>query len=74
MAESKAKKPGLWTRIRRFFKDLVGEMKKVSWPTKEQALKNTVVVLIFAVSMAIIIYLFDMGVAWLIGKMFLGSV
>ena len=29
----------------RFLKDMTGEMKKVVWPTKKQALNNTVVVI-----------------------------
>ena len=43
--EKPAKKPGLFSRIGRFFKDLRGESKKVVWPTKQQTINNTGVVI-----------------------------
>ena len=39
MAET-AKKPNIFQRWARSFKDMRGEMKKVVWPTKKQVIKN----------------------------------
>ena len=33
---SKANKPSFGTRVKRFFKDTKAELKKVTWPDKEQ--------------------------------------
>ena len=34
VAKKKAKGPGLFARIGKFFREVFGEVKKVSWPTK----------------------------------------
>jgi preprotein translocase SecE subunit len=44
------------TRIRRFLAEAVSELKKVSWPTVEQTRNLTV--LVFAVSLAVGVYVF----------------
>ena len=44
------------TRIRRFLSEAVSELKKVSWPTVEQTRNLTV--LVFAVSLAVGVYVF----------------
>jgi len=44
------------TRIRRFIAEAVSELKKVSWPTPVQTRNLTV--LVFAVSLAVGIYVF----------------
>ena len=44
MAET-AKKPNIFQRWARSFKDMRGEMKKVVWPTKKQVINNTLIVL-----------------------------
>ena len=44
------------TRIRRFTAEAISELKKVSWPTAEQTRNLTV--LVFAVSLAVGVYVF----------------
>ena len=44
------------TRIRRFIAEAISELKKVSWPTVEQTRNLTV--LVFAVSLAVGVYVF----------------
>lgn len=53
MAETK--KPGIFARLSRSFKDMRGEMKKVVWPTKKQVWNNTLVVLGVCLISAILI-------------------
>jgi len=43
-------------RIRRFFQEAWSELKKVTWPTREQTRNLTV--LVFAVSLAVGMYVF----------------
>lgn len=42
---SKANKPSFGTRVKRFFKDTKAELKKVTWPDKEQLIHNTGVII-----------------------------
>ena len=44
------------TRIRRFTAEAISELRKVSWPTAEQTRNLTV--LVFAVSLAVGVYVF----------------
>lgn len=57
MAEEK--KGNIFKRIVRFFKDVKAELKKVTWPNKKQAVKNTVVVLIFLIIIGLFVFLID---------------
>ena len=70
MAEAKAKGPGIFSRMRRYFKDVVGEMKKVVWPSRKQAINNTIVVLIFSVAMSLVIFGFDTLLGFLVRLLF----
>lgn len=39
------KKPNIFKRIARYFRDLRSEFKKIVWPSKKQVLNNTLVVI-----------------------------
>lgn len=41
----KAKKPSIFARIGKWSRELKGEIKKIVWPTRQQTLNNTAVVL-----------------------------
>lgn len=58
MAEEK--KGNIFKRMIRFFKDVRLELKKVTWPTKKQAVKNTLVVIIFLIIVGILVFLIDL--------------
>lgn len=58
--------------ISRFFKDMVGELKKVVWPSKKQVRNNTAIVIAFIVVVAIVIAGFDFGLSALL-KLLFGS-
>ena len=58
MAEEK--KGNIFRRIGRFFKDVKSELKKVTWPTKNQAVKNTVVVFVFLIIIGLFVFLIDL--------------
>ena len=61
MAEAKKKNwfSRTWSKIRKFFRDLKSELKKVVWPTKEQVLKNTLVVVLCVLVLGVFIWVFD---------------
>ena len=48
-------------RIGRFFKNMWHELKKVTWPSKMEVLKYSLVVFVFMVIMGVIIGLIDFG-------------
>lgn len=55
-APNKDKKPN---RVRRWFKDMKGEMKKITWPGGKDTLKNVLVVIVCVIIVGICIWVFD---------------
>ena len=57
--------------IVRYYRETVGELRKVVWPTREEALRLTYIVLIVITVMAVILgtadYLFGLLIRFLIG-------
>ena len=53
---------GFFDKIAKFFREYRSEVKKISWPTMAEVVKNTIVTLIFVAFFAIIIGLLDWGV------------
>ena len=60
---SKANKLSFGTRVKRFFKDTKAELKKVTWPNKEQLIHNTGVIIVFILIITIILSVLDFGFA-----------
>ena len=46
--------------IAHFYRETVGELRKVSWPTRDEAMNLTVIVLIVLVGMAIFLGTIDL--------------
>jgi preprotein translocase subunit SecE len=42
-------------RIQRYFRETMGELKKVSWPTRQEATNLTIIVLIVTFTMSVIL-------------------
>lgn len=55
----KTKKGG----IKKYFKDLKSEMKKVVWPSRKQVVNNTGVVMSVMVAMGLFLFAIDTGLA-----------
>ncbi len=70
MAEKTAKKPNIIKRIAkgisRFFRDTIGEMKKVVWPSAKQVRNNLIIVLVFVAFFAALILLLDYAFGFLL--------
>lgn len=58
MAENVAKK-GFFARIKDYFKGVLTEMKKVSWPTRKETGKYTLVVIVVCAAFALLFWLLD---------------
>lgn len=70
MAEKATKKPNKFANffrgIGRFFRDTRGELKKVVWPSRKQVWNNFVVVVVFVVIFAAIIFVLDLAFSHLL--------
>jgi preprotein translocase subunit SecE len=55
----KKKKLSLGQRIQRFWRETIGELRKVTWPTPEEAWKMTRIVLVVMVIMAAVLGVLD---------------
>lgn len=60
-------KKGFFARIGSYFKSVVSELKKVSWPTKKETTKYTLVVLVVCAAFALLFWLIDTGILGLLG-------
>jgi preprotein translocase subunit SecE len=69
--DSKVTRVGLFSRIFRFLREVVAELRKVIWPTRKQMITYTTVVLVFLAVMIALIAGLDLGLAkgvtWLLG-------
>lgn len=62
-AAGKPKKKG---RVIQYFKEVVAETKKVTWPTRKELTAYTTAVLVLVVIMAVLVFIVDSGM----GKLF----
>ena len=58
--KKKEAKPGFFSRIGKWFKELRSELKKVQWPTRKQTVNNTIIVILCCIVVGIFIWLFDL--------------
>ena len=57
-----------WTSIVEFMTDVRGELKKVSFPTSQETLGSTTVVIVFCIIMSLYLSVVDAFLGWLVGK------
>jgi len=62
----KKKKLTLIQKIQRFWRETIGELRKVTWPTREEAWKMTRLVLVVMVVMALILGILDFAFSQLV--------
>lgn len=55
----KKKKPGVFQQLARTLREMKAELKKVSWPSKAQTMKNTGVVIICVIVVGVFVWIFD---------------
>ncbi len=59
MAEATTKEKG---RVKKWFKGLKAEFKKIVWPDRDSVVKQTVAVIVITIILSLIIALLDLGV------------
>ena len=57
------------TRIRRFIEESWSELKKVTWPTREQTRNLTVLVFVISAVVGAYIAVFDALFTWVVGQL-----
>lgn len=53
-------------KIVNFFKDVVKEMSKVTWPTREELMEQTKIVIIVTLIIAVFTWAVDTGISYLL--------
>jgi preprotein translocase subunit SecE len=62
------KKENIFKRISNYLKDVKGELKKVTWPTKNDLQKTTIAVIVISVIFGIYLQLVDFSFRILVEK------
>jgi preprotein translocase subunit SecE len=57
-----------WSSIVEFMSDVRGELKKVSFPTSQETIGSTTVVIVFCIIMSLYLSAVDAFLGWLVGK------
>lgn len=55
-------------KITTYFKESYSELLKVSWPSRQEAVKHTISVIVFSVVVAVFLGLIDFGLSWLLQR------
>lgn len=63
---AKKKKLTIFEKIQRFWRETIGELRKVTWPTREEAWKMTRLVLVVMVIMALVLGVLDLAFSRLV--------
>ena len=62
----------MWDKLITFLKEVQVEFSRVNWPTREELVNSTSVVLVFSVAFAIFIGIFDFVISH-VWKLFIGQ-
>ena len=62
------KKGNIFTRIAKAFSDVIAELKRVTWPTREKLTKTSAVVLLVIVFFAVYLTIIGDGGRWVLDK------
>jgi len=57
----------MWDKLTSFLKDVQGEFVRVTWPTREELINSTTVVLVFSAIFAVLIGVFDLLISFVWG-------
>jgi len=60
------KKPKIKMNIKKFFREVLSEVKKISWPSKKELTSYVIAALVFITGIAIVTGLVDLGLTQLL--------
>ena len=61
-------------RIQKFLKEVVAELRKVTWPTKEELIGSTIVTIVVSLIVSLFIFIVDRSLTFVIKTIFSGGV
>ena len=59
MSENKKSKPGVFSSIAKWMRELKSELKKVQWPSAKMTTKNTIIVIVCVIVVGVVIWISD---------------
>jgi preprotein translocase subunit SecE len=59
---------GFFERVQQFFREVLGEFRRVSWPNRAEVANSTVVVLAVVIVLAVFLAAVDMGLSWIVER------
>jgi len=66
-AAAEAARPGhFYDPVARFFRDILTELKKVTWPTREETTRLTIAVVVVSVTIGMTLGGVDIGFNWIV--------
>lgn len=57
---SKAKKPSIFARAGKWFRELRAEMRKIVWPTRQQTINNMLIVIAAVLIVGVFVWVLDL--------------
>ena len=66
--KAKEKKPSIFKKLGKFFKDTAGELKKVAWTSRSEVWKSFKLVIATVVAISAIILVIDLASSWVINS------
>ncbi len=66
MTEKVEKKQGFASKAKKYLTECKVELKKVTWPSKKQLIRNSIVIIVFIAIVTVILSVLDLG----FGKLF----
>ncbi len=65
--EEKKKKPNIFSRVAKFFREIKSEVKKVTWPSVSTVFKNSGITLVMIIVVGLFVFVLDFGLNKLLG-------
>jgi preprotein translocase subunit SecE len=55
-------------RVKQFFREVMGEFRRVTWPSRAEVVNSTAVVLVVVVLLAVFLAAVDVGLSWIVDR------
>lgn len=70
IAMNVSKLAAVWDKVRQFYYEVIAEMKKVSWPSKDHVVGSTILVGVATLGLMVMIGFMDKIFGWLVALIF----
>lgn len=56
-------------KFKKYLSECKAELKKVTWPTKDQLIHNSIVIIVFIALITVVLSVLDAGFGWIFTKL-----